>query len=178
MKKIMLAVCLMFGSATLVSAQETQSQTRTQSQTETSTQQDQEGQQISVSELPDAVTAKLESQDYSGWTVGNVYKKMDESQNEIYVVEMRQGTETKKVKFDRDGNKLEKSDKHKGDKHQDESGNANYRDNSAEQDASSQEDASQLDETEQDASDATEQDATEQEATDQADNTESEPEQQ
>ena len=178
MKKIMLAVCLMFGGATLVNAQETQSQTRTQSQTETSTQQDQEGQQISVSELPDEVTAKLESQDYSGWTVGNVYKKMDDSQNEIYVVEMRQGTETKKVKFDRDGNKIEKGDKHKGDKHKDETGSANYRDNSAEQDAS-QEDAGQPDETEQDASDATEQDATdEQDATEQADNTEPETEQQ
>ncbi|HEU5148153.1 MAG TPA: hypothetical protein VFT90_15620 [Chryseosolibacter sp.] len=73
--------------------------------------QDQDRQQISVSELPDAVTAKLESQDYSGWTVGNAYKKMDESNQEIYIVELKQGTETKKVKFDRDGNQLEK-DKH------------------------------------------------------------------
>ena len=160
MKKIVLAVCLTFGVASFVSAQETQSQTKTQSQTETSTWQDQEGQQISVSELPDEVTAKLESQDYSGWTVGNVYKKMDESQNEIYVVEMRQGTETKKVKFDRDGNKLEK-----GDKHKDKSGSTKYHDESK-QDASSQHD-----ETEQDA---TEQDATEQDATDQADNTQTE----
>jgi hypothetical protein len=171
MKKIMLAVCLMFGGATLVSAQETQSQTRTQSQTETSAQpdQDQEGQQISVSELPDAVTAKLESEDYSGWTVGTVYKKMDDSQNEIYVVEMRQGTETKKVKFDRDGNKLEK-----GDKHKDKSESANYNDNAAEQDASSEEDAAEQDATEQDASDATEQE----DATDQADNTQPDTEQQ
>jgi hypothetical protein len=169
MKKIMLAVCLMFGGATLVSAQETQSQTRTQSQTETSTQQDQEGQQISVSELPDAVTAKLESQDFSGWTVGTVHKKTDDSQNEIYVVEMRQGTETKKVKFDRDGNKLEK-----GDKHKDRSESTNYNDRATEQDASSEEDATQPDATEQDASDATEQD----DATDQADATQSDTEQQ
>jgi hypothetical protein len=186
MKKIMLAVCLMFGGATLVSAQETQSQTRTQSQTERSAQQDQdqegqpdqdqEGQQISVSELPDAVTAKLESEDYSGWTVGTVHKKMDDSQNEIYVVEMRQGTETKKVKFDRDGNKLEK-----GDKHKDKSESANYNDNAAGQDASSEEDAAEQDATEQDASDATEQeDATDQQedATDQADNTQPDTEQQ
>jgi hypothetical protein len=154
MKKIMLAVCLMFGGATLVSAQE-QDQT-TPSQTETSTQ-DQEGQQVSISELPDGVTAQLESPDYSGWTVGTAYKKMDDQQNEIYVVELRQGTETKKVKFDSDGNKME------GDKHKDKDKSQNYRDG-AEQDPSSQ-DASSTE------------DATEQDATDQADNTETQPDQ-
>lgn len=97
----------MFGGATLVSAQE-QQQPSTPNQTQTSTlDQDQDRQQIAVSELPEAVTAKLESADYSSWTVGNAYKKMDENNMEIYVVELRQGTETKKVKFDRDGNKLE-----------------------------------------------------------------------
>ena len=103
----MLAVCLMFGGATLVSAQ--QDQPAAQSETQTQTQDDK--QQISVSELPESVTAKLESQDYSGWTVGNAYKKMDESNQEIYIVELKQGTETKKVKFDRDGNKIDKEDK-------------------------------------------------------------------
>ena len=148
MKKLMLAVCLMFGGATLVSAQDQQDQSATQSQTETQTPQDREGQQISVSELPDAVTAQLESPDYSGWTVGTAHKKMDDQQNEIYVVELRQGTETKKVKFDRDGNKMEGKDKDKS---------QNYRDES--KDASSTEDATQQD------------------ATDQADNTETQPDQ-
>ncbi len=113
MKKLMLAVCLMFGGATLVSAQQDQPATPSQAQTQD------DRQQISVSELPEAVTAKLESQDYSGWTVGNAYKKMDESNQEIYIVELKQGTETKKVKFDRDGNAIEKDDK---------SDDANYRD--------------------------------------------------
>ena len=144
MKKIMLAVCLMFGGATLVSAQQTD-QTQTPSAT-----QDQEGQQISVSELPEAVSAELESQDYSGWTVGTVRKKMDESQNEIYVVEMRQGTETKKVKFDSDGNKL--------DKDKDKSGSTNYNDEAA-------------------TPDATQPDATQQDPADQTDNTGVQPEQ-
>src|SRR5690349_22819356 len=97
MKKLLLAASLMFGAATLVSAQNDQSSSSSQTQTQTS--QDQERQQISVSELPDAVTAKLEGQDYSGWTVGNAYKKMDESNQEMYNVELKQGTETKKVKF-------------------------------------------------------------------------------
>jgi Protein of unknown function (DUF2874). len=117
MKKVLLAVCLMFGGATLVSAQDDQSATQSQ------TQQDQDQQQIAVSELPEAVTAKLEGQDYAGWTVGNAYKKMDDANQEIYIVELRQGTETKKVKFDRDGNQLEKDKKDKSD--------ANYRDDAA-----------------------------------------------
>lgn len=94
----------MFGGAAVVSAQDQPTPT---DQTQSTTAQDQEGQQISPSELPDAVSAKLESDDFSGWTVANCYKKTDENNMEVYVVEMKQGTETKKVKFDRDGNKLE-----------------------------------------------------------------------
>lgn len=95
----------MFGGAALVNAQD-QGQTR-EDQTQTMDQHE-DGQQISVSELPDAVSSKLESQDYAAWTVGDVYKKTDESQNEIYTVELRQGADTKKVRFDKDGNKLDK----------------------------------------------------------------------
>lgn len=107
----------MFGGATLVSAQE-QPQQPAPGQTETTTDQQQEGQQIAASELPEAITAKLESADFSGWTVGNAYKKTDENNMEVYVVEMKQGTETKKVKFDRDGNKLEHKDKKEGEQEQ------------------------------------------------------------
>jgi len=152
MKKIMLAVGLMFGAATLVSAQEQQDQATTPSQTETTLEQDQDRQQIAVSELPENVTAKLESQDYTGWTVGNAYKKTDEAQNEIYIIELRQGTETKKVKFDSDGNELKKGDM----EHKDKADDTNYK-----SEDSSPEDA----------------DATEQDATDQADNAEVQPDQ-
>lgn len=124
MKKLLLAVCLMVGGATFVSAQDDQRSTPGQPQTQSTQDQDQDKQQISVSELPDAVTAKLESQDFSGWTVGNAYKKMDDSNQEIYMVELKQGTDTKKVKFDRDGNEIEKG------KHDERSDNTNYRDDS------------------------------------------------
>lgn len=115
MKKLIFAAFLMFGGVTLVSAQQQDQSATTQDQTQSSAtmDQDQDLQEISPSELPDAVSAKLESTDYSGWTVENCYKKTDENNNEIYVVKMKQGDETKKVKFDRDGNKL---DKDKGDK--------------------------------------------------------------
>ncbi len=115
MKKLMLAVCLMFGGAAFVTAQE---QDQSTTPTETQPTQDQDRQEIALSELPDAVTASLESQDYSGWTVGTAYKKTDASKNdmEVYLVELKKGTETKKVKFDKDGNKLDhdkKKDDHK-----------------------------------------------------------------
>jgi hypothetical protein len=108
MKKLMLAACLLFGGATLVSAQQTDpSATPSQSQS-TDTQDQDKGQQISVSQLPDGVTAKLESQDYSGWTIGNAYKKTDNAQagKETYTVELKKGTETKSVRFDKDGNEM------------------------------------------------------------------------
>lgn len=106
----MLAVCLMFGGATLVAAQD-QSATQ-QSQTETM---DQDRQRISVSQLPDQVSSKLESQDYSGWTVDGAYSKQDDEKGQIYIIELRQGNETKKVKFDAQGNEIDKKDKNKRD---------------------------------------------------------------
>ena len=172
MKRILLAVCLMFGGASLVVAQDQPSTTPSQTQT-TTQDQDQEKQQIAVSELPDAVSAKLESQDFSGWTVGNAYKKMDESNQEMYIVELKQGTETKKVKFDRDGNELEKGKHDKAD-------NSNYRD--AESTESTPADPSATDESapDQSATDesSTESTEAEQSTTDQADNSSTETEQQ
>jgi hypothetical protein len=109
MKKLMLAVCLLFGGATLVSAQQTDpSATPSQSQSTTDDQDQDKGQQISISQLPDGVTAKLESEDYSGWTIGNAYKKTDNAQagKEVYTVELKKGTETKSVRFDKDGNAM------------------------------------------------------------------------
>ena len=104
----MLAVCLLFGGATLVSAQQTDP-SATPSQSQSTDDQDQDkGQQITISQLPDGVTAKLESQDYSGWTIGNAYKKTDNAQagKETYTVELKKGTETKSVRFDKDGNEM------------------------------------------------------------------------
>lgn len=183
MKKIILAVCLAFGGATLVNAQEQQTD-RTQSPTQQSQtiDQDQDREEISISDLPDGVTAQLESSDYSGWTVGNAYKKTGEDQNEIFIVEMRQGTETKKIKFDKDGNKLDK-DKYKHSDKADKTESTQYRDESAEdatsEDVTSEDESSDLDApSSEDATESTTEDATieedattEEDAVDQADNT-------
>lgn len=122
MKKLMLAVCLMFGGATLVSAQDQASSRQSQS-----TQMDQDQQRISVSQLPEEVSSKLESQDYSGWTVDGAYTKQDSDHGQLYIVEMRQGNETKKVKFDAQGNEIDKKDK-RGHKKSGQS-SSNYNDN-------------------------------------------------
>jgi hypothetical protein len=87
----------------------------------TSDDQDQEGEKIEVSELPAAVQTKLQSTDYQGWVVSSARKKMwtDPSDpqaisKEVYVIEAKNGSETKKLKFDKDGNEIE-HDKNKKD---------------------------------------------------------------
>lgn len=71
-----------------------------------------EMQPIAASELPAAVRTSLEGQDYSGWTVANSYKKEKEGKT-VYIIELKNGAETKKVKFDAEGNKMEKKSKDK-----------------------------------------------------------------
>jgi hypothetical protein len=113
MKKLMLAVVLMFGAVAFVNAQDSTATDKTnQTQTQTTTQ-DQERTQIQISELPEAISTSLESQDYSGWTVASAYRSTqkdssDETKSmEVYVVELKNGAESKTVRFDKDGNKLD-----------------------------------------------------------------------
>jgi hypothetical protein len=83
--------------------------------------QDQEGEKIEVSELPAAVQTKLQSTDYQGWVVSSARKKMwtdpsdpQATSKEVYVIEAKNGSDTKKLKFDKDGNEIE-HDKNKKD---------------------------------------------------------------
>jgi len=111
MKKLMLAAFLLFGGVALVNAQEKDS-TQIQPPTETPTQ-DQDRQQIQLSELPQAIKTSLESTDYAGWNISQAFRSTqkdasDETKSmEIYVVELKNGADTKSVKFDKDGNKIE-----------------------------------------------------------------------
>lgn len=121
MKKLLFAFCLLFGAAVAVHAQDTaqsqsdqynqQSDQYNQQQDQQRDQEDKDMQPIATSELPAAVQASLESQDYSGWTVSQAFKKEKDGET-VYAVELKSGEETKKVKFDAQGNKLDK-DKHK-----------------------------------------------------------------
>jgi hypothetical protein len=113
MKKVLFAFALLFGAAAAVNAQDT-TQVQDQEQSTQYNDQDQERDKdmtpIATSELPAAVRTSLESQDYSGWTVSNAFKKDKDGQT-VYAVELKNGAETKKVKFDAQGNKLKEKDK-------------------------------------------------------------------
>lgn len=71
--------------------------------------------EISVAELPATITSQLQSTDYAGWSVEEAHKKEKDGET-FYSVKLKQGNETKKVKFDAQGNKVDKKDK---DKHHD-----------------------------------------------------------
>jgi len=75
-------------------------------------QKDKDKQQITLSELPEIIRASLTREDYIGWAVGNTFKK-EKGGKIVYFVELTKGSETKKVKFDADGNYLNEKDKDK-----------------------------------------------------------------
>jgi len=101
MKKLLLAIAFMTAGSVAVLAQDTASVASPAPATEMN--QDQDGQAIAASELPASIQSALQGQDYSGWTVGNAMKK-DKDGKTFYSVELTNGSETKKVKFDADGN--------------------------------------------------------------------------
>ena len=108
MKKLLLAFAFMTAGSVAVLAQDTASVASPAPQTEMS--QDQDGQAIAASELPASIQSALQGQDYSGWTVGNAMKKEKDGKT-FYSVELSNGSETKKVKFDADGNAVPEKDK-------------------------------------------------------------------
>jgi hypothetical protein len=73
--------------------------------------------------LPQPVQTKLQSQDYQGWVVSSAYRKnwtdpnnAQATSQEIYIVEVKNGADMKKLKFDKDGNEIEKKEKDKDQK--------------------------------------------------------------
>jgi len=75
-------------------------------------QKDKDKQQITISELPEAIRASLTREDYIGWTVGNAFRK-EKGGKIVYFVELSKGSETRQVKFDAEGNKSNEKDKDK-----------------------------------------------------------------
>ena len=71
-----------------------------------------EMQPVATADLPAPVTAALQGNDYSGWTVSNAFKKEKDGKT-IYKVELTKGSETKTVKLDADGNMMKGKDKEK-----------------------------------------------------------------
>ena len=102
MKKLLLAIAFMTAGSVAVLAQDTAS-VATPAPAPTEQSPDQEGQAIAASELPASIQSALQGQDYTGWTVGNAMKKEKDGKT-FYAVELSNGSETKKVKFDAEGN--------------------------------------------------------------------------
>jgi hypothetical protein len=164
MKKVMFALCFMFGGIVVVTAQETQDTTSSQYRNETQSQSSQDGQaqnqsqsqnqdreRIQSTELPDGVKRSLEGPEYRGWLVSGAFKASSSSEQsttgqssmesetttpdanrpgntnqestqnntegnanaagtedeEIYIVELKNGAETKTLHFNKDGEKIE-----------------------------------------------------------------------
>jgi hypothetical protein len=99
MTKLLFTLLFVCASAVTTFAQDTASQ-----------QKNKDNQQISVSELPEIIRASLTREDYIGWAVGNAFKKQKGGKT-IYMVELNKGGETKMVKFDADGKKINEKEK-------------------------------------------------------------------
>jgi len=135
MKKVMFTLCFMLGGI-VVTAQEAQDTTSNQYRTETQSQNPQDGlaqdrERIQSTELPDEIKRSLESQEYRGWLVSGAFKAKASDQSaiesdttstdpnqpanaavgaegqEIFIVELKNGAETKTVRFNKDGQKIE-----------------------------------------------------------------------
>jgi hypothetical protein len=119
MKKVMFALFALLGSVAFVNAQDstsTEGQNKIKDQAEMQDQ-SQDRVKIKSQDLPESVKKALEGQDYRGWLVNAVYKSRTASKDpnatagsygkDLYVVELKNGAQTKTVRFDGDGKKID-----------------------------------------------------------------------
>ena len=99
MKKVLFALLALMGSVSVISAT-----ANVMDNNATVVALEDEKMQIQPEELPDAVKAALNSEDYTGWQISAAYKY---AEKDIYEVELKNGEEVATVKFDKDGQKVE-----------------------------------------------------------------------
>lgn len=99
MKKVLFALLAIMGSFSVISAT-----ANVMDVNATVVALEDEKMQIQPEELPDAVKAALNSEDYTGWQISAAYKY---AEKDIYEVELKNGEEVATVKFDKDGQKVE-----------------------------------------------------------------------
>lgn len=99
MKKVLFALLAIMGSFSVISAT-----ANVMDDNATVVALEDEKMQIQPEELPDAVKAALNSEDYTGWQISAAYKY---AEKDIYEVELKNGEEVATVKFDKDGQKVE-----------------------------------------------------------------------
>jgi hypothetical protein len=111
MKKLMFASLALLGSVALVNAQDAAPQEESNKATEAvapapavetpvATEDQDDKTKIKSEELPEAVKKSLEAQEYRGWLIDAAYHVKS---TDSYEVELKNGAETKTVKFNKDG---------------------------------------------------------------------------
>ncbi|MEO5978654.1 MAG: hypothetical protein ABIS36_09745 [Chryseolinea sp.] len=110
MKKVLFACILSLGTVAVLQAQDsaaTQSDRYSTEAQQPSQDKDKynDKDMVATTDLPAAIQDQLKSQDYTGWTVSKAYRKAKDGKT-MYSVELTNGTESKKVKFDEQGNVL------------------------------------------------------------------------
>jgi hypothetical protein len=107
MKKVLFASLFVAGTIVAANAQEAAQDSAATSTTTTTTvtsSVEQDGYvSIKADELPDAVKKSLETQDFKGWIINAASYNEKEGK---YLVELKNGADTKKVKFDKEGKEL------------------------------------------------------------------------
>jgi len=101
MKKLLFAFAFMSLGSVAVMAQDSTS-VAPQTPTEVQGEDQDKGTQVAPSELPAPIQTALQGQDYSGWTVASATKSEKDGKT-VYAVELKNGAETKTVKFDAEG---------------------------------------------------------------------------
>lgn len=133
MKKLLFAFSFVCAGVMTAAAQDTTSVDQQNQQYQTMQQNDQQDRErINSRDLPDAVKRSLEGQEFRGWLINAAYKttgmqedagNMEQQQGdttavqgqpqqgneeeEIYVVELKNGAQTKTVRFTKDGERLD-----------------------------------------------------------------------
>jgi hypothetical protein len=210
MKKVMFALCFMFGGVVAVTAQDAQDTTSNQYRTETQTGDqsqnqdpsqaqdtsqsqdqsqyaqglDQDRERIQSTELPEEVQRSLENQEYRGWLISGAYKAKGASDQssmesdttsteanrdatgqdnanatgaqaeEVYIVELKNGAQTKTVRFDKNGQKIEGMDE-ESQSGQNENNQYNQNDQSSEMNQNDQADPNAADPSSSQSTDQT-----------------------
>ena len=98
MKKLFFSISLVLFSAVMVFAQETVKETAV---IEQGNDVQDEKVEIMTDELPEAVRTTLSTEEYKDWTIEKAYHIKT---NNHYEVKLKKGSESKSIKFDKDGN--------------------------------------------------------------------------
>ena len=106
MKKVLLACVLSLGTFVVLQAQDTTATQSDRFATPAPTDQQEpakDGKEVASADLPAPIQDKLKSTDYSGWTVEKAKTKIKDGKT-CYAVDLKNGSDKKKVVFDEQGN--------------------------------------------------------------------------